>query len=131
MLISKYINTSVRFIYLVSLYQNMDKDEITQFKDKINLIISQKESFSKKIDQLCDLFQTEAMPYNYSGNDRILSKMQNEVNSIIERLVEIELQNLTKQELTMLENDIENIPFLKEGFKSSIRLKIALKKIKK
>jgi hypothetical protein len=91
-----------------------------EFKEIINL----KSTVKDRIDKMTSALQAAVLPWNIKGDDRVLGEMTIEAGAALEQMVDNELSNV--KILKTLKSDVDNIPWLADGFKSSIKVKIAI-----
>lgn len=91
--------------------------------------------FPEKLARMTGVFDQAVMPLTLKGDDRALSHLRNGAGEILEKLVNEEISrikeapNLSGSEkllqLQQMQQQVEEVPWLAEGFKSSIRVDLA------
>lgn len=103
-------------------------DAIADFERELIEIISSKLSYKEKIEQADKAYRKAVEPWTKKGDERVLDSMRIAAGSAIDDIVEAEIgRGLDEEKLKALREDVIKISWLAEGFKSSIRLKIAFR----
>jgi len=98
-------------------------------------IVKQKSAFKDKINLMSDAFQKAIGPWNLAGDDRVLSAMRIAAGSAVEEIVQVDVQAVSSEgklapkdrieRLKSIRVEVETIPWLADGFKSSLKAEIA------
>lgn len=92
-------------------------------------------NYEEKIAEMSRELEKAAKPWDMKGDDRVLSMMTTKAGTAIEEIVNSEIDNIIKDagsfegklaRFKKLEAEIDKIPWLARGFKSSLRVDIAL-----
>ena len=109
-----------------------------ELQKKINLILKSGETVEVKIVQLGVELEKACGPWNLSGDDRVLSKMNQSADEAFEKIILSEIENISslevflkKKRLVELLKLVDKSFWLADGFKVSLRLAIAFAKIAK
>ena len=106
---------------------------IEQLKKEFKAIVLSSKTFQEKVETMTEAFQKAAPEWNLKGDDRVLSMMSIEAGSSIDEIADAEIKIIEdsqdsieekRAKLESLKKEIDKIPWLAEGFKSSLNVKI-------
>lgn len=100
---------------------------------KLRLVIAFNSTLKGKIDGVTRALQKAATPWDRRADDRVLSMMGTEAGASVEKIFEREIRSILRRKDSVEEKERKlahlkshlDIPFLADGFKSSIGLKIS------
>lgn len=110
---------------------------VTAVEAELRKIASSTSKWGLKIELMTEALNEAAGPWNLAGDDRVLSMMRNSAGEIAEGIIKDEaerIKGLSNDEmpledkdsaLSALSNSVEEISWLAEGFKASIKCEIA------